>query len=68
MKQILLLLLFVLPKIAPAQEGEAPSASAALQSTGRASNWKNWVYAGAALSAAAVGITFIVLNQGAEAR
>lgn len=68
MKRILLLILLALPRIAPAQEGEAPPGTAALESTGRTSNWKNWVYAGAALGAAAIGMTFIILNQGSEAR
>lgn len=68
MRPAILLLLLALPRIAIGQEGEEPPAAATLQSTGRASNWKNWVYAGAALGAAAVGITFIILNQGTEAR
>lgn len=68
MRQILFFLLLALPRIALGQEGEAPPASAALQSTGRASHWKNWVFAGAALGAAAIGMTFIILNQGTEDR
>lgn len=41
---------------------------AALQSsqTGRKSRWQNWVFAGGALVAAGIGITFIVLNQGSH--
>ncbi len=58
--------MIALPPIAIAQEGEeSPQAAlAALESTGRVSQWQNWVFAGGALAAAAIGMTFIILNQG----
>ncbi len=54
------------PMVATAQES---SGSAAIQSSeaGRKMSWQNWVFAGTALVAAAIGITFIALNQGSHA-
>jgi hypothetical protein len=63
-------ILTVSPIIATAQEpSAAPVGTGAMQSsqTGRTKNWQNWVFAGTALVTVAMGITFIVLNQGSHA-
>lgn len=62
-------LLALAPLRSPAQEAPPPEvATASLESTGRATRWENWAFAGGILAAAAIGMTFIVLNQGTEAR
>lgn len=66
MKRAICLLLFLLPRILVAQEGEEISVNAALESTGRATQWQNWVFAGGIIAAAAIGITFIALNEGSH--
>jgi hypothetical protein len=43
------------------------STAAVSSQTGRQTSWQNWVFAGAALVIAAVGIAIVSINKGEEA-
>ena len=56
-------LAIVAPTLLPAQIPQKEE-NIVFQSTGRQMRWQNWAVAGGGLIAAAIGMTFIVLNQG----